>query len=116
MIKLKHDLRYLKDLMEANAEMKTFLGHMFWKKATACIWHEYDRQAFETYCSHEEVSREIYQEEVCPDCPHYKVSELMEEDEIDWHPGMRVTKDFFDGKTEAKQLEESSGLGENYDK
>jgi len=82
-IKLKHNLRYLKDLMAANAEMKTFLGHMFWKEARACIWHEYDSQACETYCNHEEVSREIYQEEVCPDCQHYRVSELGENSEDD---------------------------------
>jgi len=71
MIKLKHNLRYLKDLMEANAETKVFLEHMFWKEATACIWHTYDSQACETYCNHEAVSREIYQQEVCPDCSHF---------------------------------------------
>ena len=73
MSELKHNVRYLKDLIDANAEMKTFLEHMFWKEATACIWHEYDSQACETYCNHEEVTEEIYQLEVCPDCPYYEV-------------------------------------------
>ena len=73
MSKLKHNIRYLKDLIDANAEMKVLFEHMFWKEATACIWHSYDSQACETYCNHEKVSAEIYQLEVCPDCPYYEV-------------------------------------------
>ena len=74
MSELKHNLRYLKDLIDANEEMKILLGHLFWEKATACIWHSYDSQACETYCNHVDVLKEIFQIEVCPDCPHYEVS------------------------------------------
>ena len=73
MTELKHKLRYLNDRIEANSEMKTFLEHMFWKEATACMWHTYDSQACETYCGHPGVLKEIHQLDVCPDCSYYKV-------------------------------------------
>ncbi|GAG80248.1 unnamed protein product [marine sediment metagenome] len=37
---------------------------------------------------------------------NHKDSEFIEKgEENDWHPGMRVAEDFFNGKTEAKQPE-----------
>ncbi len=73
MSKLKNNLRYLKDLINSNKDMEVLLEHLFYQKATACIWHSYDSQACETYCNHVNVSKEIRQLEVCPDCPYYEV-------------------------------------------
>jgi len=73
--KYLHDLDYFKSIMESLEEAKTVLTFLFHKKAGECIWHTYDDQAFETYCNHKEVSKEIVDLEDCAKCPRYQTSE-----------------------------------------
>lgn len=73
--KYLHDLDYLKSIMDSLEEAKTVLTFLFHKKAGECIWHTYDDQAFETFCNHEEVQKEIIDLEDCVKCSHYQTSE-----------------------------------------
>lgn len=78
--KYLHDLDYFKSIMDSLEEAKTVLTFLFHKKAGQCIWHSYDSQAFETYCNHKEVSKEILDLEDCVKCPHYQTPEEEEDD------------------------------------
>jgi len=76
-----HDLDYIKSIMDSLEEAKTVLTFLFHQKVGECIWHSYDSQAFETYCNHKEVLKEIVDLEDCAKCPHYQTSEVEEEGE-----------------------------------
>lgn len=74
-MKYKHDLAYLKALLDANSETKIVLESLFYTKANKCIYQSYDEEAFETYCIHLKVTDDIIPLEDCSKCDYFAIAD-----------------------------------------
>lgn len=70
----KHDLEYLAELIDNLDKTKGVLVSIYYEKASECPHGSYDEDAFETFCNHPNIIREIHQITDCRHCPYYHSS------------------------------------------
>jgi len=71
---MRHDLEYLAELIDNLEKAKEVLTSIFYNKASECPLSSYDENAFETFCNHPQIIREIHPWTDCRHCKFYHTS------------------------------------------
>ena len=74
-LKHKHDLEYIAELMDSLTKTREVLSYIYHEKVSRCPHRSYDDEAFETFCNHLQILREINEDTDCRHCPHFTESD-----------------------------------------